>query len=56
MEEKGKTLLSDISDDDIAEIIKIAKKEAAEHVKGLAMVAKDLVFFLLLYVALFMNN
>ena len=34
MEEKGKALLTDISDDDIAEIIKKAKKEAAEDVKG----------------------
>ena len=41
MDEKGKALLSDISDDDIAEIIKKAKKEAAEYVRGLGMEVKE---------------
>ena len=33
-------MLTDISDDDIAEIIKKAKKEAAEDVKGMGMEVK----------------
>ena len=40
MEEKGKALLTDISDDDIAETFKKAKKEAAEDVKSLGMEVK----------------